>query len=1062
LKRSFLLVFLALSCFCGYAQTIDPVLLHEMGQINDDEKIKVFVIMKSHYDRAQLQSLANGFATCAERREFVVNELKQFAEDSQHDLRLTLEEMEQQGMTTAPKIIWMANAMYFSATKQAINDLAMRSDIEIIGLDEKKQMPVDEESIPVPASNTRGVAPSVAQVNAHRVWPLGYTGKGVVVAVLDSGVNYNHPDLADHLWEGGDEFPNHGWDFVNNDNDPMDEAGHGTSCAGIICGDGTEGLHTGIAPDATLMCIRVQEKVHATIATLTCEGMQWAVEHGADVLSMSLGIFNASIAERELFRHTCASVLDASVVAAVAVGNTGNTHKPTLFVPNNVGVPASCPPPYMDPVQAGNPGELSCVVAVGAVDAYDQATDFTSHGPVTWKNTKFADYPYTPGSTTEFGLIRPDVCAPGFEVYSTNYRTMQYSQSSGTSCAAPSVAGCMALILSKNRETTPADLCRILEETAVSPKEGKSDTIGYGRVDALAAVNAVTGHSGNIVFADPTVKEICVSHWDTNHDGELSYLEATRVDSLKNYFQETGITSFDELQYFTEVKRIRPREFAGCVNLTSISIPNSVISIGKNAFDGCNNLAVVTMYAPRTVNTRIPNLYEGVFDHANSSLAIYVPYESLDEYKSVNNNIRSVNNWSAYADMIYPWLQKSVFGYGTSTESDRWVFIASPLAANAAPSTIEGMIAETETEYDLYRFNQGVAAEWENYKQGGDHHHFELENGRGYLYASKEDADIIFKGAFNEGASQEVSLACSGDGKLKGWNLVGNPFPYEAIVVDRSFYIMNKAGTGLAPSPVSSGRAIPACTGIIVMAESTEENPTVTFSRPNQKGESRNRGMLQIALTHVGTGGYAMEEDIAVVSFNEGDQLGKFYFGENNANIYFPQGNEEYSIVVSEAFGTIPLNFVAKENNRYVLTVIPERVELNYLHLIDNLTGEDVDLLAPSTVIDDETPQSYMPSYTFTAQTTDYASRFRLVLSSRGDENDDNAPFAFISDGQIILIDGDTGDATLQIVDVTGRILVCRDASNSSPVSITGMASGVYVLRLVNGDDVKTQMIIVP
>ncbi len=197
MKKSILFILFALSCICGFAQSIDPVLLQEMDRRTDDEKIQVVVIMKSQYDRQQLGRRAAHYVTRAERREFVVNELKQFAEASQYELRSTLSEMERQDMTTEPKVIWMANALYFSATKQAINDLAMRRDIALIGLDEKKYALFGEESRP--ASNTRGITSNVTQVNADQVWNLGYTGQGVVVAVIDTGVNYNHLDLADHL-----------------------------------------------------------------------------------------------------------------------------------------------------------------------------------------------------------------------------------------------------------------------------------------------------------------------------------------------------------------------------------------------------------------------------------------------------------------------------------------------------------------------------------------------------------------------------------------------------------------------------------------------------------------------------------------------------------------------------------------------------------------------------------------------------------------------------------------------------------------------------------------------
>jgi subtilisin family serine protease len=481
MKQIVTLILLALICICGYAQIIDPALIEEMGQRGNDEKINVVVIMKSQYDREQLNRRADHFVSRAERREFVVNELKQFAEASQYELRSTLSEMERQDITTTPKIIWMANALYFSATKQAINDLAQRRDIAIIGLDEKRYMLYDEAL--KPTSMTREIAPNVTQVNADKVWDLGYTGQGVVVAVIDSGVNYNHLDFADHLWNGGDAYPNHGYDFINVDNDPMDDLGHGTHCAGTVCGNGSAGIQTGMAPDATLMCVKVLDEYGGSTVAIVCDGMQWAVEQGCNLFSMSLGWVDATLTELTLFRNTCAAILDAGVVGAIAAGNFGGLS--SYPIPNNVGTPGSCPPPYMDEVQGGNPGGLSCSVCVGAVDYDDEAAYFTSQGPVTWSHTDFGDYPYNPG----IGLIRPDVCAPGIDVVSAYYdNNSDYAIASGTSMAAPCVAGCMALLLSKNINLTPSDLCRILEESALRLATGKSNTYGFGRVDVLAAI----------------------------------------------------------------------------------------------------------------------------------------------------------------------------------------------------------------------------------------------------------------------------------------------------------------------------------------------------------------------------------------------------------------------------------------------------------------------------------------------------------------------------------------------------------------------------------------------
>ena len=487
MKKLFTLILMAVCCMAGYAQAvIDPLLSEEMARRNDDEKINVIVIMKSQYDRAQMNRQANYFATRSERREFVVNELKAFAEATQFDLRRSLDEMRRNDMTTEPTILWMANALGLSANKAAIADLARRNDIEIIGYDiERNWIPDGEEA--TPASATREITPNVTQVGANQVWDLGYTGEGIVVAVIDTGVNYNHLDVADHLWDGGTEFPHHGYDVYNNDNDPMDDHGHGSHCSGTVLGDGTAGSQTGMAPDATLMCVKCLNANGGGGATPISAGIQWAVEHGCDLFSMSLGISNSTIAERTLLRQTCVAALDAGVVAAIAAGNEGNQMWQAP-IPNNVRVPGSCPPPYMDEVQGENPGDLTCSVCIGAVNYNDAAANFTSRGPVTWTNTEFGDYPYDPG----IGLIRPDVCAPGVDIKSLNYQTNTgYTLMSGTSMATPCAAGCMALMLCKDPNLMPADVCRILEETAVRLAEGKSNIFGFGRIDVLAAVEAI-------------------------------------------------------------------------------------------------------------------------------------------------------------------------------------------------------------------------------------------------------------------------------------------------------------------------------------------------------------------------------------------------------------------------------------------------------------------------------------------------------------------------------------------------------------------------------------------
>ena len=406
---------------------------------------------------------------------------------------------------------------------------------------------------------------------------------------------------------------------------------------------------------------------------------------------------------------------------------------------------------------------------------------------------------------------------------------------------------------------------------------------------------------------------------------------------------------------------------------------------------------------------------------------------------------------------LQPCIPREVAGYGESSTSDHWAFIASPVTTEGgiAPTTVGGLTATTATEYDLYRFNQSANKEWENYKANSTD--FNLVNGQGYLYATKETKTLAFMGkAFNMGTEDvEVPLVYDEGTEFAGWNLVGNPFAVEAYV-NRPFYKMNDGGTGIEPVDITQNpEPIAVGTGIMVQAEGA--NDSVIFSKPTRHGSADNHGGLLLALLS-GT----EVVDNAILSFNEGSKLGKFYFGEQNANIYIPQGNEEYAIVSAGDTGEMPVNFKAKENGTYTLTVSTtlnsQLSTLNYLHLIDNLTGADVDLL-PSLRAERSNPDQ-PASYTFTAKTTDYESRFKLVFSASADANGDNEAFAFVNNGNIIITDVETcHGASLQIVDVMGRIVVQGDAMNR--VSTGGMTPGVYVLCLINGDMIRTQKIVV-
>ena len=280
------------------------------------------------------------------------------------------------------------------------------------------------------------------------------------------------------------------------------------------------------------------------------------------------------------------------------------------------------------------------------------------------------------------------------------------------------------------------------------------------------------------------------------------------VTSIGNYvfYYCTGLTT---IEIPNSVISIEVWTFANCTGLTSIEIPNSVTSIGGYAFYNCESLESVIM-----LSQSVPSLGYSTFPSTNANYFIYVPYASLNDYKTATN-------WSNYEPRILPMAYATVPGYGVG--NDKWVFIASPLSEDVIPTTIDNMLLGTN--YDLYQFDQSATEEeWQNYKVDS----FNLVNGQGYVYANEVEVNIIFKGVFNEDETKVVNLDYDAEKANPGWNLVGNPFPVDAYI-DRPYYVMNEDGTAINPIAVPASTPIPPCVGVLVKANGTGES--VTFSK---------------------------------------------------------------------------------------------------------------------------------------------------------------------------------------------------------------------------------------
>ncbi len=495
MKKNHITLFLALMlCSFAFAQNIDviePQLQNILNQRTED-LVDIQIHFKSNVSSEQLNKKTRKAVNKSEKKALVIDELKSHSIKVQSDVMEILKAEALNGEVSDISRLWITNSISCKASHDIIYKISSHPDIKAISYDKEIQLisPEQMQESTAQPMTLRGTAPHVVTVQADKVWEKGYTGRNVVVAVLDSGTTYKHKDLADHLWTGyvdtdGDGNPDkqvNGWNFISNNDDISDDFGHGTHCAGIVCGDGNSGTTTGVAPDASLMTVKTINRAGGGSVTQMLNGVQFAVENGADILSLSLGFKDEQITkeQKESIREAFDKVLEAGVIACVAAGNDGNTYG----APFNVDYPAACPSPWRHPDQTLE-GGLSGVVCVGANDL-----TASSVGPSTWEGTSYNDYPYDNGAS--MGLIRPDISAPGKLIYSLNHlEEDKYKLMEGTSQSTPCVAGVIALMLEKNIELTPAEITQIIEETAAEKPSVKNNTVGSGRIDALAAVNEI-------------------------------------------------------------------------------------------------------------------------------------------------------------------------------------------------------------------------------------------------------------------------------------------------------------------------------------------------------------------------------------------------------------------------------------------------------------------------------------------------------------------------------------------------------------------------------------------
>lgn len=295
---------------------------------------------------------------------------------------------------------------------------------------------------------------NLRQIAAPQAWDAGYTGKGVQVAVLDTGADATHPDLAGQIAESKD--------FTADDGDAGDHFGHGTHVAATIAGTGaaSDGARTGVAPDARLVVGKVLDDNGEGTESQVIAGMEWAASR-ADVVNLSLGGWAASDGTDPMSLALDELSAQTGALFVAAAGNSG---------------------PAESTVSA--PGAAASALTVGAVDGDDVLAEFSSRGPLV--NTRAA---------------KPELVAPGVDIVAARAAgttigraiDARYVSASGTSMATPHVAGAAAVLAQRHPDWQARQLKAALVGTADPISGGDVYEDGAGRLNASRPLSGVVG-----------------------------------------------------------------------------------------------------------------------------------------------------------------------------------------------------------------------------------------------------------------------------------------------------------------------------------------------------------------------------------------------------------------------------------------------------------------------------------------------------------------------------------------------------------------------------------------
>ena len=343
-----------------------------------------------------------------------------------------------------------------------------------------------------------------ADIDAPEAWDIQTGNRSVLIGVIDTGVNYKHEDLANNIWTnpGEDSWadPNNpqtgnsvdddgngkiddwkGWNFITNTNNPMDDAGHGTHCAGIIGAEGNNNIGTaGVNWQTQIIPLKFLDSDGEGNTINAVSAIFYAIDMGVDILSNSWGSYEESMTLKDAIE----AANDAGTLFVAAAGNDGiNTddypNYPSCYdVPNVVSVAASDDEDKRSIWGSGGGGGGGSDCGSCGFIMYRKSM------PLTWEK----DPRTYATSGSNYGAITVDLAAPGTEIYSTYLSS--YRSLSGTSMATPFVAGVAGLLKAQNPNLTHLEIKQVLLDNTDFLQDFEGKSVSEGRVNGFSALSA--------------------------------------------------------------------------------------------------------------------------------------------------------------------------------------------------------------------------------------------------------------------------------------------------------------------------------------------------------------------------------------------------------------------------------------------------------------------------------------------------------------------------------------------------------------------------------------------